>query len=79
MQCVAQTEKGVELIHPLMFEEVYRYIKNLTKIEGIIFVNEGSFLIVPIRDYETANRNYNSKSVELEISNPMSYRFLRLI
>ena len=79
MQCIGQTERGVELIHPLMFEEVYLNIKDLDQIEGLIFANDGSFLIVPKRDYEKANRNYKTDDVKLELTNPKSYRSAHFI
>ena len=79
MQCVAQTENGVELIHPLMFEDFYMSIKGFDKIEGLVFVNDGSFLILPRRDYKKANRNYNADSVNLELTNPMSNRSIHFI
>lgn len=74
MACIGITEKGAEKIHPLMFKTVYETMKDCNLLDGIIFVNEGSFLIVPKRDYQLACRNYNPNDVQLVLTNPQQIR-----
>ena len=73
MWCIAQTQNGVDEIHPLMFKKVYEVMKKSVEIEGLILVNEGKFIVIPSRDYSKANRNYDENSVKLELTNPMEY------
>ena len=38
-----------------------------------------SLLVIPRRDYEAVNRNYNPENVIFEITNPMTYCSMKYI